>query len=96
MQAVHRGIALDTLESQAPAPTRPDEPIEADHNLPGFLYVAGRVDKELSPSRVAQEKHIGKVRARMGTIRTRGDAHAYVEEVRHKTIAAEAKPSPLE
>ena len=92
MEAVHRRVALDTLESQAPAPTRPDEPIEADHNLPGFLYVAGRVDKELSPSGVAQEKHRGRVRARIGTIRTRGDAHAYVEEVRHKTIAVEAKP----
>lgn len=85
----HRQVALDTLEIEAPPATRAEAPIEADRNLPGFVYVAARTDKELPPPRVALEAHTARVRDRISTIRTRGDAHDYFEEVRRKTIAAE-------
>lgn len=88
-ELAHRQIALDTLEVEAPPPARPDEPIEKDCNLPGFLYVVARTDKELPPAGVPQEIHVARVRERVRTVRTRKDAHAYFEEVRRKTVAAE-------
>jgi len=85
----HRQVALDALEIEAPPPTRPEDPVEADRSLPGFIYVAARADKELPPQGVAAEAHTARVRDRLSTIRTRGDAHAYFEEVRRKTVDAE-------
>jgi phospholipase C len=87
----HRQVALDTLEIEGPSATRPEAPIEADRNLPGFVYVAARADKELPPPRVAVEAHAARVRDRISTIRTRGDAREYFEEVRLKTVAAESR-----
>jgi phospholipase C len=89
VEFAHRQIALDTLEIEAPPPSRPEESVEADRNLPGFLYVVARTDKELPPQGVAMEAHAERVHDRVRTIRTRGDAHAYFEEVRRKTAAAE-------
>lgn len=89
MESAHRQVALDTLEVEAPPPTRPDEPIDTDRNLPGFLYVVARTDKELPPEGIARDVHVARVRDRVRTIRTRGDAHAYFEEVRRRTVAVE-------
>lgn len=89
MELAHRQIPLDTLEVEAPPPTRPEEPIEADPNLPGFMYVVARTDKELPSEGVAFDAHVARVRDRVKTIRTRQDAHAYFEEVRRKAVAAE-------
>ncbi len=89
IEFAHRQIALDTLDIEAPPPNRPEEPVEADRNLPGFLYVVARADKELPPQGVTMEAHAERVHDRVRTIRTRGDAHAYFEEVRRKTAAAE-------
>jgi phospholipase C len=86
----HRQVALDTLEIEAPPATRPEAPVEGDRSLPGFIYVAARTDKELPPPNVPAEAHTARVRDRVATIRTRGEAHDYFEEVRRKVIAAEA------
>ena len=87
----HRQVPLDTLEIEGPPPTRPEEPVEGERNrnLPGFIYVVARTDKELPPPAMAPAAHAALVRGRVSTIRTRGDAHAYFEEVRRKTVAAE-------
>jgi len=87
----HRQVPLDTLEIEGPPPTRPEEPVEGERNrnLPGFIYVVARTDKELPPPAMASAAHAALVRGRVSTIRTRGDAHAYFEEVRRKTVAAE-------
>ena len=91
-ELAHRQIALDTLEIEAPPPNRPDELVETDRSLPGFLYVAAQTDKELPPQGITAEIHAQRVHDRVRTIRTRGDAHAYFEEVRRKTAAAETRP----
>lgn len=89
MESAHRRIPLDTLEVAAPLPTRPEELIDATHNLPGFLYVVARTDKDLPPEGVALGAHVARVRDHVSAIRTRGDAHAYFEEVRRRTVAAD-------
>jgi phospholipase C len=91
-EAAHSQVVLDTLDIEAPPPTRPDEPVEHERNrsLPGFIHVVARTDKELPPPGVPLEAHTLGVRERVTTIRTRSDAHAYFEEVRRKTADAEA------
>jgi phospholipase C len=91
-ELAHRQVTLDTLEIEAPPPTRPNEPVdhERNRNLPGFIHVVARTDRELPPPGVPPEAHGLRVRERVTTIRTRGDAHAYFEEVRRKTAAYEA------
>jgi phospholipase C len=84
-----RQIPLDTLDVEAAPPTRPDEPVEGDRSLPGFLYVVARTDTELPPAGVDFGTHAARVRGRVSTIRTRRDAHAYFEDVRRRTAAAE-------
>jgi phospholipase C len=88
----HSQVPLDTLEIEAPAPTRPQESVDHERNrsLPGFIHVVARTDRELSPPGVPPEAHSLRVRERVTTIRTRGDAHLYFEEVRRKTAAFEA------
>jgi phospholipase C len=90
-ELAHRQVTLDTLEIEAPPPTRPEEPVEHERNrnLPGFIHVVARTDRELPPPGVPADAHGLRVRERVSTIRTRGDAHAYFEEVRRKTAAAE-------
>jgi phospholipase C len=85
----HGEVQLDTLGTEAPPPTRPEIRVEDDRSLPGFIYVVARTDKELPPEGIAFEAHRGRVRERLSTIRTRGDAHDYFEEVRRRTVAAE-------
>ena len=86
---VHPQVTLDALEIEAPPATRPEAPIEQDRNLPGFLDLAARTDRELPPKGVALEAHTAGVRDRLNTIRTRADARDYFEEVRRKMQAAE-------
>jgi phospholipase C len=88
----HSQIPLDTLEIESPPPTRPEEPVEHERNrsLPGFIHVVARTDRELPPPGLSPRTHIRRVRDRVATIRTRGEAHAYFEEVRRKAAAAEA------
>ena len=65
---------------------RPLDPPD-EGNLPGFLDIARRVDRELSPPHLqaaVAEKH-------RASITTRVAAAAYIEEVRAKARAAEAK-----
>ncbi len=69
----------------APPPTRPTEPIETEANMPGFLYVAMRNDLDLSPPDQRPA-----ILARVSAIRTRNDAHLYIEDVRKKVHAARA------
>jgi phospholipase C len=90
VELIHNRIALDTLDLETPAATKPHAPIELDRSLPGFLYLAGRSDRELRPTAVAAEIHAARIRERLGSIRTLGDARDYFEEVRRKTAAAEA------
>lgn len=85
----HRAISLDTLDVELPPATRPEDPIESNPNLPGFLYVVARTDRELPPPGVVPEAHTARVRDRIGTVRTHGDARDYFEEVRRKAAAAE-------
>jgi phospholipase C len=91
-ELAHSQVPLDTLEIEGPPPTRPEEPVEHERNrnLPGFIHVVARTDKELPPTGVTSEIHAARVHERVSTIRTRGDAHAYFEEVRRKTVAAES------
>jgi phospholipase C len=88
-ELVQRQTPLDTLEVETPVATRENEPIENTLSLPGFVYVAGKTDLELKPPELFAEAHAARVRDRTGGIRTRGDARAYFEEVRRKTLAAE-------
>ena len=88
-ELVQRQTPLDTLEVETPAATGANDPIENTFNLPGFIYVAGKTDLELKPPELVPEAHAALVRDRTGSIRTRGDARAYFEEVRRKTLAAE-------
>lgn len=90
-ESIHQQIPLDTLDMEAPPPTRPDESVESDRNLPGFLYIAAKADKELPPEGVDLKTHTVRVRERVRAIRTRRDAQVYFEEVRRKTAAAEAR-----
>lgn len=89
IDSLHRQIALDTLDMETPPATRETEPIDADPNVPGFLHVVARTDEELRPPNANRYAHASRVRERIGTIRTRGDARDYFEEVRIKTVAAE-------
>jgi len=87
--AAHRAIPLDSLEIPAPDAVRPDERVEADRNLPGFIYVASRADGELTPPGVAAEAHYARVRDRVGAISTRAHARDYFEEVRGRVLDAD-------
>ena len=55
-------------------------------NLPGFLNVAQRVDRELSPP----QKHPSIILKHQLSLTTRANAAAYLEEVRQKARVAEA------
>ena len=55
-------------------------------NLPGLMYVAARLDLELSPS---SDTHA--ILARVQAIQTRGQAAQYIEEVRTKVRAARSR-----
>ena len=65
---VHRQVALDTLEIEGPPPTRPEEPVENERNrnLPGFIHVVARTDKELPPPGVALPSHTARVHGLVG------------------------------
>jgi phospholipase C len=89
--AAHASVALDALNIPAPPPSRPDEPVEKDHNLPGFIFLAAKTDRELASKKLAPEVYRPQVRARVARIRTRRDAHDYFEEVRVKLAAEPAK-----
>lgn len=82
--------AADKLTDAADVSAR-DEPVEADHNLPGFIYLAARTDVQLRQPRAFRLIHSAFVSFRMNRIRTRGQARDYFEEVRRKLAAAEAE-----
>jgi phospholipase C len=89
-QWAHSQTMLDSLGVETPAATRENDPIEDTFSLPGFLYVAGKTDMELKPPEAVAEAHAASVRVRTRGIRTRGEARAYFEEIRRKTVAAES------
>jgi phospholipase C len=106
----HANITLDALETEFPAASRADDPIEPgialvrregepvriDRNLPGFLYLAARTDRQLPPPRgLAREAHVAGVRERVAGIRTRGDARDYFEYVRGRVLAEEGRTESL-
>jgi hypothetical protein len=70
---------------------RPDPipPFDERPNLPGFIYVAAKTDKELQPTELAREVHQAGVRERVARIRTKADARDYFEEVRRKLLTVE-------
>lgn len=82
------GIAAPSAAINVPGPpaTRPAQAVDADRNMPGFLYVAMRSDMDLSPP----EQHPA-ILARFGGIQTREDARQYIEDVREKTRNARAR-----
>lgn len=82
-------VRLDGLQDQMAPATRPEAPVDEQPNLPGFIFVAAKTDKELQPVEVALEAHHAGVRERVARIRTKGDARDYFEEVRRKVVAAE-------
>jgi phospholipase C len=82
-------VRLDGLQDPTPPATRPETPVDEQPNLPGFIFVAAKTDRELQPMEVAREVHQAGVRARVAQIRTKGDARDYFEEVRRKVVAAE-------
>ena len=92
MDLVQRQTSLDTLEVETPPATQENEEIDKTRNLPGFLYVAGKTDLEIPLQGLSLDAHAARVRDRVGSIRTRGDARDYFEEVRRKTLAAESRP----
>jgi phospholipase C len=79
----------DTLDAPLPEATRPDEAIEADKNLPGFVYLASRTDMELRAPELTIEAHVAKVRERYSALSTRRDARDYFDEVRRKVLASD-------
>jgi phospholipase C len=83
-----RLIATSEQELPGPPPTNPMGSVEQDRNTPGFLFIAMRSDLDLSPP--AQRSAIT---ARVQAIRTRAEAHGYIEEVRLKIRAARATAS---
>jgi phospholipase C len=87
-------ISMDTLDSPLPVATRPNESIAADKNLPGFVYLASRTDAELPSPGLTQEAHAATVPGRVSTVRTRGDARDYFEEIRRKALAADQIRNP--
>jgi phospholipase C len=87
--ATHTRVRLDGLQDQTPPATRPEAPVDQQPNLPGFIFVAAKTDKELQPPEVALEAHHAGVRERVLRIRTKADARDYFEEVRRKVLAAE-------
>jgi phospholipase C len=80
-----RAMVESAQELPGPPPTNPLGSVEQDRNTPGFLLVAMRSDLDLSPP--SQRPAII---ARVQSIRTRAQAHAYIEEVRPKIYAARA------
>ena len=64
---------------------RPLEPPN-EGNVPGFLNIAQRVDRELTPP----ELHAALTVKHSLSLSTRANAAAYLEEVRQKARAAEA------
>ncbi len=94
LAAAHQRGALDTLEIEIPPATRENESIESDRNLPGFLYLAARTDRELPPKQLTSLEHRTRVRARAAGIRTRGDARAYFEEIRTRMLSYEPGTRP--
>jgi phospholipase C len=95
VEFLHRGIALDALAVPIPDASRPDEPVEVAPNLPGFIYLAARTDREMGPPPgVALVAHEVGVRDRVEGIKTRADARAYFEDVRRRLVVAEPGPAP--
>jgi phospholipase C len=95
MSLAHRNIALDALAVPIPDASRPDEPVEVAPNLPGFIYLAARTDREMGPPPgVALVAHEVGVRDRVEGIKTRADARAYFEDVRRRLVVAEPGPAP--
>jgi len=87
--AFHSQMRLDTLDVPTPPATRENEDIQDTASLPGFLYVAAKTDTELKPQELPLEAYAVSVQDRLRSIRTRGEARDYVEEVRQKALAAE-------
>lgn len=78
-------LSSANLGLPAPPPTRPADPIESQASMPGFLYVVMRNDLDLSPPEQRPA-----ILARVAAIRTRNDAHLYIEDVRKKVHVARA------
>jgi phospholipase C len=85
----HRNIPLDALAIEIPPASRPDDPIDDGHNLPGFVYLAAKTDAELPPASIARADHLALVQNRVRELRTRSDAQAYFEAVRRTVLATE-------
>ena len=73
----------ETAAMAAPAPpARPADSIN-DGNLPGVIHAALRKDLAISPP-----EQRSKILAQVGSLKTRADAHRYLEQVRQKARAA--------
>jgi phospholipase C len=59
-----------------PGPTRPEQPIDKDPNLAGFVHIALRRDLSITPPSEHQDRV-----ARARSILTKADAHDYLQEV---------------
>jgi phospholipase C len=70
-----RGAALAPPRDH-PGPTRPEQPIDKDPNLAGFVHIALRRDLSITPPSEHQDRV-----ARARSILTKADAHDYLQEV---------------
>jgi phospholipase C len=78
-----RAMRAAAMGLPGPPATKPTEAVDADRNMPGFLYSAMRSDLDLSPP-----EQRAAILARVGAIHTRNDARLYIEEVRQKIHSA--------
>ncbi len=82
------GTDLMQAASAIPPLSNPTASVDKG-NLPGVIHAAMRQDIALSPEKREQ------ILARVGSLKTRGEAAAYLDEVRQKVRAARAAARPL-
>jgi phospholipase C len=74
-------------EAVAPPPSRPADSVN-DGNLPGVIQAALRSDLALSPP-----EQRAQILAHVSSLKTRADAHKYLQQVRQKIRAAKTSPA---
>lgn len=82
-----RGAAL-APPRELPAATRPEQPLEQDPNLAGFVHIALRRDLNITPPSQQPERI-----ARAQSVLTRADARDYLQEVDHRLRNTSASPN---
>ena len=79
--------AAESVAATVAPPTRPADPVN-EGNLPGVIQAALRSDLALSPS-----EQRAQILAHVSSLKTRADAHQYLQQVRQKVRAAKTSPA---